>query len=146
MARTKQAAPHGGVRTITGAMLLDNDRLSERLAVGKWNPSVDLCETPDLVLVRVELPGIDRADVRLSYHSGVLRIQGVKRENSISPQLVCYYCLERTYGKFDREVAIHRVIDARRARATLAGGILTVELPKLADRRGSPLEIRIEWR
>jgi HSP20 family protein len=146
MARTKQSASRGGVRTISGVILLGADRFSERLAVGTWNPNVDLCETPALVVVRVELPGVELGDVRLSYHSGVLRVQGIKRENSVSPRLLCYYCLERTYGKFDREVVIHRVIDARAARAVLEDGVLTVELPKLADRRGAPLEIGIEKR
>jgi HSP20 family protein len=146
MPRAKQTAERGVVRAIVGGVLLEADRLIDRFAVGTWNPNVDLCETRDLVVVRVELPGVDPSDVRVTFHNGALRLQGIKRETTVSPRLLCYYCLERTYGRFDREIAIHRVIDAPRARGVLENGILTIELPKLRERRGTRLEIPIEKR
>ncbi len=131
---------------LAGDLMLEAERFFDRLAVGTWNPNVDLCETRDLVLVRVELPGVDMADVRLTIQRGALRVQGIKRETTVSPRLLCYYCLERTHGRFDREIPIHWVVDARRARAFLESGVLTVELPKLPDRRGTGMEIPIEKR
>ncbi|HYK88246.1 MAG TPA: Hsp20/alpha crystallin family protein, partial [Acidobacteriota bacterium] len=55
----------------------------------------------------------------------------------------CYYCLERRYGRFDRSIPIHWVVDARAARASLERGVLTVKLPKLEDRRGQLVKIPI---
>ena len=146
MPRPKSVQRAHGVMRVTGSVLLESDRFGDRFAVGTWTPNIDLCETRDLVLVRIELPGVARSDIRVTFNNGAVRLQGVKRETTVSPRLLCYYCLERTYGKFDREIPIHRVVDARRARAILDQGILTIELPKLGDRRGTRLEIPIERR
>jgi|RhiMetdeSRZDD1v2_1073273.scaffolds.fasta_scaffold1298235_2 HSP20 family protein len=143
-AKNRGRSTKGGLRLLSSDLMLQADGSFDPLAVGVWKPNVDLCETPDLVLVRVELPGVDIADVRVAIQKGAVRIQGIKRETTVSSRLLCYYCLERTYGKFDRQIPIHWVVDARRARAFLGSGVLTVELPKLPDRRGTGLEIPIE--
>jgi len=145
-AKTRPRLLEGRAGLLGGDLMLEAERFFDRLAVGTWNPNVDLCETRDLVLVRVELPGVDMADVRLTIQRGALRVQGIKRETTVSPRLLCYYCPEGTYGRFDRRSPIHWVVDARRARAFLESGVLTVELPKLPDRRGTGMEIPIEKR
>jgi len=116
------------------------------LAVGTWVPNVDLCETREALLVRIELPGIALTDVRVTIDRSVLRVQGMKREQPASSKLLCYYCLERSYGRFSREIPLERVVDTKRARAILSNGILTIELPKVVDRRGSAFEVPIEKR
>ncbi len=102
-----------------------------------------MCETPDKVLARVELPGVDPADVSIVIQNGVLRISGLKREPALSGKLLCYYCVERRYGKFDREIQLRCVVDVKRARATMRAGILTVELPRMEERRGAAVRIGI---
>ena len=114
-----------------------------RLAVGSWTPNVDICETATTVIVRVELPGLDKSDISLTIQDGILRVQGVKREAPACENLLCYYCLERRYGRFDRTVPIHWVVNANGAHASLDEGVLTVELPKLEDRRGQVIQIPI---
>ncbi len=113
------------------------------LAFGTWVPNVDVCETPDNVFARVELPGVDPCDVSVVIQNGVLRIGGVKREPALSGNLVCYYCVERRYGKFEREIALRCVVDVKRARATMRAGILTVELPRMEERRGAAVRIEV---
>ncbi len=115
----------------------------EKLALGTWSPSIDLCETCEAYTVRVELPGVDLKDISLTIQEGVLRISGVKREPDISQKLLCYYCLERRYGRFHREISLGAVVDAQRAAASLQGGILSIELPKLAERRGKVIHVPI---
>ncbi len=115
----------------------------DRLAVGTWTPKVDICETLRAVNVRVEVPGADTSDVTLTIQDGILRVQGIKREAAPVGKLLCYYCLERRYGRFDRTIPVHWVVDARKARASLERGVLTVRLPKLEDRRGQLVQIPI---
>jgi len=115
----------------------------DSLTLGTWLPNVDLCETSELYTVRVELPGVDLEDISLTVQDAVVRVSGVKREPIVSQKLLCYYCLERRYGKFLREINLESVVDARRATAQLDNGVLIVELPKLVDRRGRVLEIPI---
>jgi len=120
------------------------DKFLDRLAFGTWTPNVDLCETKDSVTVRIELPGVDLADVSVTIQNGMLRIQGIKREPAVSQKLLCYYCVERTYGRFQREIRLDWVVDARQASGALENGVLTVELPKLPDRRGSSLGVPVK--
>jgi HSP20 family protein len=115
----------------------------DRLALGTWTPNVDICETAERIYVRVELPSVNKSDISLSIQDSILRVQGIKREGTASGKLLCYYCLERRYGRFDRSIPIHWVVDAQKARALLEKGVLTVELPKLVDRRGQSVQIPI---
>jgi HSP20 family protein len=136
-------SPDGGVPGIPDDLLFHTEGFLDRLSVGTWGPNIDLCETAGTVVVRVELPGVDPADVVLTMRDSVLRLQGIKREPAVSHKLLCYYCVERRYGKFTREIRIHSVVNPQRARAHLKDGILTIEMPKLAERRGKSLEIPI---
>jgi HSP20 family protein len=146
MTKTRRPPEGRGVRTASPELVLEGEKYFEGLATGTWSPAVDICETRENVTVRVELPGIDEKDVRVIMQGGVLRVQGVKREPTSSQKLLCYYCLERSYGKFNREVRIDWVVDARRSRAVLEKGILTIELPKLKERREALFEISVSKR
>jgi HSP20 family protein len=115
----------------------------DRLAVGTWIPNVDICETADAVTVRVELPGIEPSDIRVTIQDSTLRVQGVKREPLIALERLSYHCLERRYGKFDRQINIDEVVDAGHSRATLANGVLSIEIPRMENRRGVMFEIPI---
>jgi len=122
---------------------MEAEALLDSLTLGTWLPNVDLCETNELYTVRVELPGVDLKDISLTIRDAVVRVSGIKREPNVSQKLLCYYCLERRYGKFLREINLESVVDARRATAQLDNGVLIVELPKLVERRGRVLEIPI---
>ncbi len=124
-------------------ILMEVEGLMENLALGTWSPSIDLCETSEAYMVRVELPGVDLKDISLTIQDGVLKVSGIKREPVVSQKLLCYYCLERRYGRFHREISLDAVVDAQRSAAFLQGGILSVELPKLPERRGKVIHVPI---
>lgn len=124
-------------------LLMEAETFLDTLTLGTWVPNVDLCETSELYTIRVELPGVDLPDISLTIRDTVVRVSGVKREPNVSQKLLCYYCLERRYGKFLREISLESVVDARRAAAQLENGVLIVELPKLVERRGQVVEIPI---
>lgn len=146
MARTRKYRAMEGLSTVSADLIVETEKFFTRLPVGIWTPNVDLCETKSSVTVRVELPGVELADLSVTIQNGTLRVQGVKREPVTSSKLRCYYCLERGYGKFLREIQIDWVIDAQKGRAHLENGVLTVELPKLEDRRGLLIEIPVTKR
>jgi HSP20 family protein len=122
---------------------VEAERFMDHLTVGSWTPNVDICETASAVHVRVELPGVDESDISLTIQDGILRVQGIKRETTTPDRFLCYYCLERRYGRFDRTIPVHWVVDAQKACAFLEAGVLTIELPKLEDRRGQVVQIPI---
>lgn len=110
---------------------------------GAWSPPVDLCETAEAVVVRVELPGVAAAEVELTLGGGALRVSG--RKKSRAPRgVISHLCSERAYGAFSRTVPLRWPVRTRGASATLENGLLTVLLPKLADRRGAEFKIPIK--
>jgi HSP20 family molecular chaperone IbpA len=141
MSNPKKFASGQPLHAQAGDIILEPDDFLDRLSL-TWSPHVDICEGETSLTVRVEVPGVDARDVRVTIQDGSLRVQGNKRESTATPKLLCYYCVERRYGRFDRRIAIDLPIDARRASATLESGILTVEIPKLQD-RGQQFEIPI---
>ena len=128
------------------SLSLEMEEILDRLTVGNWMPNIDICETKEAVTIRVELPGIEPADIRLTIQDRVLRVQGNKREPEAARERLSYYCLERRYGRFDRQISLDQVVDAGRSRARLCNGVLTVEVPRIAERRGVLFEVPIATR
>jgi HSP20 family protein len=128
----------------SGDLLLHGHDFLDPYKIGSWTPHVDICQAEDQILVRVELPGVDSSDISLSFQGDTLRLQGLKREPHDGHKLFCYYCLERRFGRFERHVDIGWLVNPRKARAYLDKGILTVELPKLKERRGEIASIQVK--
>jgi HSP20 family protein len=112
-------------------------------AAGAWKPPVDLCETSDAVVLKVELPGVAAEDLEVKLTGGALRVAGKKRRRT-SRGAISHLCSERAYGAFERTLPLRWSVKTRGATATLANGLLTVSLPKLADRRGAEFKIPIK--
>jgi len=114
---------------------------SESLA-GECSPPIDVYETDDTLEIRVDLPGIDPAAVRVLGKGDSVLIAGEKaarrahRESS-------FHLVERGYGRFARVVRLGRSCDTSGARATLVQGELRVSIPKIAERRSRAIQINV---
>lgn len=86
-------------------------------------------ERDDEIVVRMDLPGLDRDDIRLSVERGLLRISGDERRDR-EERRGPYYLRERAYGRFERVIRLPDDVEVRKARATCKDGVLTVRLPK----------------
>ena len=106
-----------------------------------WSPMIDVCEREDEILIIVEMPGVDKADVQLSWNHGVLTISGQKRQQ-LPDKRTRYLCLERAYGQFRREIEINVPIDRKAAKAEMDNGLLRISLPK-ASSKSEPSHIPI---
>lgn len=110
---------------------------------GAWLPPVDVCETGDVVHVHVEVPGVRAEQVEIVLTSTQLHISGKKKKGA--PRgVISHLCSERSYGHFSRVVPLRWPIRVRDATAELANGVLTVNLPKLKDRRGVKFKVQIK--
>ena len=86
-------------------------------------------ETRNDVLVRVELPGLDKDDCEITIDGNMLHVRGEKRfERETSDST--YHVMERAYGSFQRAIALPRNVRADKASASFRNGVLTVRLPK----------------
>jgi HSP20 family protein len=102
-------------------------------------PSVEISETESEVTVTAELAGLDEKDVEVQVEDNVLTLRGEKR-TEINDKERRY--TERSYGRFERRLALGEV-DEERATATFKNGVLTVTLPKLREARDSARRIPI---
>ena len=104
-----------------------------------WQPRVDMHETPEAVLVKVEISGVDpdRLNVSLSSDDRVLSISGERAEEDKErvDRIRCYQ-LEIYFGLFERDVILPGDvrIDREKIAASYKEGFLIITLPKRADR------------
>lgn len=110
---------------------------------GTWSPLVDVRETTKAIEVRIELPGVSAAQIKVGLNGNKLRVWGDKKKRAPRQRITSHLCSERTYGHFERLVPVRWPVDVNGATAELTKGVLLVRLPKLKDRRGSEIAIPI---
>ena len=103
--------------------------------------SADVWETAKSVIVRVEIPGMEKEGFDVSVHGGELRIRGEKLSGRDSQERE-YSVMERAFGHFERRIALPHSIDSEQAEVSYQGGVLTVILPKTEDVPPQRLDIQ----
>ena len=116
---------------------------ADRLPGSEWSPAVDVFESKDRLVVVMEVPGLPPESLRVAYRERELVLAGERRARRTGPGAT-FHCLERPPGRFERTIPLDVAVDVARAKASLAGGILTVFLPRLRERRGRETVIPIE--
>ena len=69
---------------------------------GEWFPTLDVSETKNDLVVKVELPGMDQKEIDISFANGFLIIRGEKKQEKEEKE-ENYHMVERRYGVFSRE-------------------------------------------
>lgn len=113
--------------------LVEFDR-ADRAGVGEWLPSVDVFESRGVLTIVVEVPGLGPESIRVVCSNGQLVVSGERRERRA--QVSGFLCMERPHGRFSRIILLDAPVDVPQAEARLGGGLLTITLPRLKDRRG----------
>jgi HSP20 family protein len=96
---------------------------------GGWTPPVEIYDTGDALMVRVELPGVAKEDVHVEVHEQTLSL---RRERKPDPSVKegQYYRQERVYGPFQRSFRLPTQVDTAKVQATYRDGLLELKLPK----------------
>ncbi len=111
-------------------------------APAPWAPALEVCEEKDNYLVRVELPGVNKEDVKLSLEAGTLTISGERKNEAKSEDAEVYHS-ERFYGRFQRVVNLPETIAASKVKAAYKDGVLTVTLPKSEEAKPKQIDIAL---
>lgn len=106
----------------------------------RFRPMLDLIELDQEYRLMVELPGVDKENIKLEVHNGELTISGEKHIEK-SEDHHDYYLSERIGGAFSRTIRIGDDVDENGIRAEYQDGILTVTLPRLETARKRQIEI-----
>jgi len=123
--------------------LADSDR-ADAAAEGDWMPSDDVYECRGKLTVVAEVPGMGPESVRVTFRDRHLVISGERRERRPGAGASSFLCVERPQGRFTRIVVIDVPVDVHSAEARLTGGLLTVSVPRLKDRRGRATVVPVE--
>lgn len=97
---------------------------------GAFAPATDVYSTDDTVFVAVELPGVADDDVVVEVAGRELAVRG--RRHFAGGEGAAYHRLERSYGEFRCAIALPDDAAADKRRVRLAGGVLTVEIPRVS--------------
>ena len=119
-----------------------DDRLG--LASGEsvgWAPACDIFEDGDGVTVRFELAGVDPKDVDIRFENGMLTMRG-ERKLEKEEKKENYHRIEMQYGSFSRSFSLPGTVDVEKIRAESKNGVLTVSLPKKAEAKPRPIQIK----
>ena len=107
-------------------------------------PSLEVNETDSEVRVTAELPGMNEKDVELTVQDGVLTLRGEKKSEHEDRERGWS---ERSYGRFERRIALPDGVEEDGCNATFRDGVLTVTMPKSEEsRRSRRIPINAETR
>ena len=111
------------------------------LTAGEWKPLMDVVETKEGITLKVEVPGMKQEDINISLEDNTLTVKGErKHESEVNEE--GYTRFERSYGTFQRSVALPPTMDTERVKATYKDGVLEIQLPKREEAR--PKTIKVE--
>lgn len=106
----------------------------------QWAPIVDIRETEDALVVQAELPGIDKKNVKVEVHEGVLTLSGERcYEKDVKEKNV--HRVERSYGSFARSFSLPSNIDSGNVQAEMRDGVLEVRLHKRESAKPKSIEV-----
>jgi HSP20 family protein len=106
-----------------------------------WAPPVDVAEEIDKIVVKVEVPGMNENDLKVSFEDGLLTVSGERNFERKDDRN--YHRIERTYGNFVRTFTLPRSVDVSKITANYVNGILEIEIPKLDEAKPKQIAINV---
>jgi HSP20 family protein len=126
--------------------LLDDDLWSDRASQALntvWTPQVETFRRGDNLVIRADIPGVNKEDVHVEVEDDVLTISGERKEEH-EENRDGYYRSERSYGQFYRAIPLPEGVNAEKCDASFKDGVLEVTLPapKQEERKAKRIQIR----
>jgi HSP20 family protein len=115
-------------------------RRGEPSSTTVWNPAVDIHETENEIVVKAEVPGIEKDQIELSLENNVLTLKGERRFEKDAKE-ENFHRIERSYGSFNRSFTIPAVVDESKIAADYKEGVLTITLPKTQKAKAKQIAI-----
>ncbi len=106
-------------------------------------PTVDVYEEKDDIVVKVELPGMDKNNIEVNLTDHTLTIKGEKKkEEEVKNEN--YYRTERSYGTFLRTLELPKDVHTDKVKAIFKNGILEVRMPKTEEAKAKEIKVKVE--
>lgn len=106
-------------------------------------PKIDVKETQTEFQIRADLPGLSEKDIDVQYSDGTIQIKG-ERNFENEEKKDDYHRIERSYGKFERRIALPSEIQEDKIEAEYKNGVLNLTLPKSEKAKTSQKKIAVK--
>ena len=114
-----------------------NDNATE----GTWVPPVDIFQDKDNLVLRAEVPGIDKDAIDVRVENGLLTLQGERKTDTDLDDKNAFR-RERIFGRFARSFTLPTSVDATRITARYGDGVLEIVLPKAEAAKPKRVEVQ----
>lgn len=97
----------------------------------KWNPATDIYDTETDYVLRMEVPGLAKADLNIEVKGPNLSVGGERKIDTDTENENGRYRLSERHGnKFQRQFTLPKNVDGKKINATLKDGVLELKIPK----------------
>ncbi len=110
---------------------------------GFWTPAIDIEENNGNIMVRAEIPGMKKEDIKVLVRDNMLSVSGERKQEKETKNKT-YHRIERCYGKFVRNITLPSEVDAAKIKATYKDGVLNVTLPKPESIKPKEIDVEIK--
>ena len=117
--------------------------LDEEFENAVWSPLTDISETNDEYILNMDLPGVKKDDVKISYSNGELIVSGERKQEKDDKNSK-YHRIERSYGKYYRSFTLPEKIDEDKIEAEFNNGSLTIKVPKSEESKPKEIEVKVK--
>ncbi len=132
----------GNLRSVFSDLFNENGRASVEPSLSKWYPAVDILESKDSYLIRAELPGMKKEDIKVEVKDGTLVLSGERKSEKLA-EGVEYRHVERVAAKFWRSFSLPETTKADGIEASYKDGVLEVRVPKAEEAKPRQIEISV---
>ena len=108
-----------------------------------WSPVVDIEETELIYLIRTELPGLSKKNVKVVVEDGVLTLSG-ERDLERKVEGKTFHHIERSHGTFTRSFTLPENAEAESVSANYKDGLLEIRVAKSEEALPKSIEVRVE--
>ena len=114
----------------------------ESMVLMEWAPLVDISEDEKQYLIKAELPGVRREEVKVTLENGVLTLSG-ERKFEKEEKGRRYHRVERAYGQFTRSFTLPDDTDAGKVTAEFKDGVLRVQIAKSERALPKAIDVKV---
>jgi len=115
----------------------------ESFMTSYWTPAVDIAEQENEYIVKMELPGVNKDDVKISLESNILTIKGEKKQEK-EEKSKNLHRVERSYGSFQRSFTLPMTVKSDKIDAVFKDGVLSISLPKAEEAKPKQIEVKVK--
>lgn len=106
-----------------------------------WTPLCDIYETDKNLVIKMELPEVNKEDLSVTFDNNVLTITGERK--AVESKGQNYHRQERCYGQFLRSFTLPPFVDTKNITAESKEGMLFVTLPKVEEAKAKQIEVKV---